>query len=29
MPTIYCILLLCMAVENNKNLRKKTKLDKN
>ena len=28
-PTIYCILLLYMAVESNKNLRKKTKLNKN
>ena len=27
--TIYCILLLYMAVENNKNPKKKTKLDKN
>ena len=27
--TIYCILLLYMAVQNNKNLKKKTKQDKN
>ena len=28
-PTIHCILLLYMSVQNNKNLKKKTKVDKN